>query len=72
MKKELTQINEYETFRKVKDGEFLPKEYQRIPYHFVFDVKLDLQRKARLVAGGNWTDPPKEDTHLGVVGMNAI
>ena len=70
--KELKQINEYETFRTLETGETLSIDYQRIPYHFVFDVKFDLRRKARLVAGGNWTDTPKEDIYSGVVGMDTI
>jgi len=38
----------------------------------VFDVKFDLRRKARLVAGGNHTDPSKEDIFSGVVGMETV
>ena len=69
--KELKQINDYETFRQRKPGESLDG-YTRIPYHMVFDVKFDLRRKARLVAGGNWTDPPKEDIYSRVDGMDTI
>ena len=72
MDKELNQINSYETFRAIDDGAKLSKDYQRIPYHIVFDVKFDLRRKARLVAGGNWTESPKEDIYSGVVGMDTI
>ena len=54
------------------DDETTPAGYKRIPYHFVFDVKIDGQRKARLVAGGHRTDPPKEDTYSGVVSLEAI
>ena len=39
---------------------------------FVFDVKFDLRRRARLVAGGHKTDPPKEDTYSGVVGSESV
>ena len=49
--KEMKQINEYKTFR-VMPRDFDYSAYQRIPCHFVFDVKFDLRRKARLVAGG--------------------
>ena len=70
--KELGQIDQYGTFRTVPGDERLPREYQRIPYHMVFDVKFDLRRKARLVAGGNMTAPPKEDVYSGVVGMEGI
>ena len=72
MDKELRQINDYKTFRAIDPGETLPIGYKKIPYHMVFDVKFDLRRKARLVAGGNWTDPPKEDIYSGVVGLETI
>ena len=39
---------------------------------FVFDIKFDLRRRARLVAGGHKTDPPKEDTYSGVVGNESV
>ncbi len=69
--KELDQINEYETFCDLH-GTPIPPEYQCIPYHLVFDVKFDLRRKARLVAGGHMTSPPKEDIYSGFVGMETI
>jgi len=68
---ELKQINAYQTFRLPLDGEKL-HHYTKIPYHFVFDVKFDLRRKARLVAGGNHTQPPREDIFSGVIGMETI
>ena len=58
---ELDQLCDFDTFRVVPDGEILPEDYKRIPYMFVFDVKFDLRRKARLVAGGHLTDTPKDD-----------
>jgi hypothetical protein len=71
MDTELKQINEYETFRLADKGEDL-SDYQCIPYHIVFDVRFDLRCKARLVAGGNWTDPPREDIYSGVVGLETV
>ena len=65
--KELGQINNYKVFRKLEDDDVLPVGYKKIPYHIVFDVKLDFRRKARLVAGGNHTDPPKDDVYSGVI-----
>jgi len=44
----------------------------RIPYHFVFDVKFDMQWKASLIAGGNHTEPPREDIFSGIVGMETV
>ena len=69
---ELDQINKYQTFRVLEDDEPLPKGYRRIPYHFVFDVKIDGRRKARLVAGGHRTEPPKEDTYSGVISLEGV
>lgn len=36
-------------------GEPVHVGHQCIPYHIVFDVKMDFARKARLVAGGHVT-----------------
>ena len=40
-------------FRLLEEGEKPPAGSKHIPYHIIFDVKLDLTRKARLVAGGH-------------------
>ena len=40
-------------FQLLEDDELLPIGSKRIPYHMIFDVKFDLTRKARLVAGGH-------------------
>ena len=69
---ELKQLTDYETFIILDSGEDIPKGYQKIPYHIVFDVKYDLRHKARLVAGGNWTVNDKEDIYSGVVRMDTI
>ena len=72
MDTEMQQIKDYETFIVVPDDKPIPKGYKMIPYHFVFDVKVDGRHKARLVAGGHRTDPPKEDTYSGVVSLEAV
>ncbi|MEM7375758.1 MAG: reverse transcriptase domain-containing protein, partial [Bacteroidota bacterium] len=69
--KELAEINQHQTFRFVSDNDDL-SSYQLIPYHIVFDVKFYGRRKARLVCGGNFTSPPKEDTYSGVLGIGAV
>jgi len=69
--KELNEINHHKTFRRVSADDDL-STYKNIPYHIVFDVKYDGRRKARLVCGGNHTDPPKEDIYSGVVGIGTI
>jgi hypothetical protein len=38
----------------------------------VFDVKLDLVRKARFVAGGHQTDPPKESVYSSIVSRDSV
>ena len=54
------------------DGDVVPKFYKKIDCHMIFDVKMDLTRKARLVAGGHQTDPPKESTYSSVVSRDSI
>jgi hypothetical protein len=48
----LKQLTDYETFIVLDSGEDIPREYQKIPYHIVFDVKCDLRHKARLMVIG--------------------
>jgi hypothetical protein len=72
IKTELKQLTDYETFMVLDSGEDIPKGYQKIPYHIVFDVKYDLRHKVRLVAGGNWTVNDKEDIYSGVVRMDTV
>jgi hypothetical protein len=43
-----------------------------IPCHMIFDVKVDLMRKARFVAGGHWTDPPSHITYSTVVSRDSV
>ena len=40
-------------FKLLGDGESVPVGSKKIPYHIIFDVKFDMTRKARLVAGGH-------------------
>ena len=46
--------------------------YTEIKCHMVFDVKMDLTRKARLVAGGHMTDAPASLTYSSVVSRDSI
>jgi hypothetical protein len=50
----------------------VPKFYKHIGCHMIFDVKMDLTRKARFVAGGHQTDPPKESIYISVVSHDSI
>ena len=40
-------------FRLLEEGERTPAGSKEIPYHIICDIKLDLTRKACLVAGGH-------------------
>ncbi len=72
MKNEFDSLNRHEIFHVLQENDQLPKEYKRVPYHIVFDVKFDLRRKSRLVAGGRWCDPPKEDVYSGVAALDTV
>ena len=50
----------------------MPPGYKRIPCHMVFDVKFNLRKKSRLVAGDNHTDNPREDIYSGVVSLESL
>jgi hypothetical protein len=67
IKKELAQLEEYNTFSELADDVDLAKYFKKIPYQFVFNVKFDLRKNDRLVAGGHKTDPPTEDIYSGAV-----
>ena len=44
-----------------------PEGYKHVNCHLIFDVKMDLRRKAQFFAGGHTTNSPAESTHAGVV-----
>lgn len=69
---EIEQLFQYDTFNILAKGEKAPTDHQKIPGFFVFDVKHDLRRKARFVAGGHVTNPPKEEVYSGVVGHESV
>jgi hypothetical protein len=66
---ELSQIDDYSTFTDIghKDQAKIPKGYQKLRVHLVFDVKHDGRHKARLVADGHLTGEPVESVYSGVV-----
>ena len=60
-------------FRLLEEGEQLPVGSKQIPYHIIFDVKLDLTRKARLVAGGHRNkDVPNYTTFSTVASRDSV
>jgi hypothetical protein len=72
IKTELKQLTDYQTFIVLDSGKDILTGNQKIPRHMIFDVKYDLRRKSRLVAGGNWTINDKEDIYSGVVRMDTV
>jgi hypothetical protein len=70
--KEIDLLNDYKCFK--DDGKHTPtpKGYQRIRLIWVFDVKQDLRRRARLVAGGHMTEPIKKVLYSGVVSLRSF
>ena len=69
---EIAQLREYNTFKSVGFGAPIPHGYKKIPAHMIFDVKQSGKRKARFVAGGHRTDPPKESVYSSVVSLRSL
>lgn len=70
IKKEMT--NSRVAFHLLDKDEKPPPGYKRITCHLIFDVKMDLTRKARYVAGGHLTDPPTSLTYASVVSRDSV
>jgi len=68
--KEMT--NNAAAFKFLEPDETIPVGSTWIPCHMVFDVKVDLTRKAQYVAGGHWTDPPSQITYSTVVSRDSV
>ena len=49
-----------------------PIVYIEISCHLIFDVKMDLTKKDRYIAGGHFTDPPSPMTYASVVGRETV
>jgi hypothetical protein len=54
------------------DDDKVPIGHQEITCHMIFDVKICLTRKARLVAGGHKVTVPKSDTFSSVVSRDSV
>jgi hypothetical protein len=55
-----------------RDDDVMPPGFNEIDCHMVFDVKLDLVRKVRFVAGGHQTDPPKESVYSSIISCDSV
>jgi hypothetical protein len=72
IQREMGQIKDFKTCHSIGLDAKTPQGYQRIPVHLVFDVKEDLKRKARMVAGGHMTKPLKESVYSGVASLRSL
>ena len=54
-------------FKVLDFSEKAPVGYSRLRVHMVFAIKLDLTRKAHLVADGHLTHDPVDSTYVGVL-----
>jgi hypothetical protein len=59
-------------FKFLAADESVPVGSTWVPFHMVFDVKVDLTRKARFVAGGHFTDTPAQLTYSSVVTRESV
>jgi len=71
IQKELKTLESYITFKRVHRRQ-IPKDYKYIPLHFVFDVKSDGTRKARLVAGGHIMSSPDCPLYSTVIKTESV
>jgi Reverse transcriptase (RNA-dependent DNA polymerase) len=55
-----------------KDGNIMPIGFYLIDCHMIFEIKSDLTRKSRLVAGGHQTDEPAESVYLSAVSWDSV
>ena len=69
---EVDQLKEYTAFKSLGLGAKVPDGYQKIPCHFVYDIKHDGRHKARFVAGGHRTETPVDSVYSGVVSLQGI
>ena len=71
IKKELKNV--LVAFHLLEDEEPVPIGSKLIPYHIIFDIKFDLTRKARLVAGGHKNkEIPAYATYSSVVSRESV
>jgi hypothetical protein len=70
MRKEVGTV--FPALRVLEDGEEVPVGSQFVDLMMIFDVKMDLTRKARLVARGDQVETPSNLTYASVVSRDSI
>ena len=66
------EFDEGSTPEQVRQDKSAYVAFQEIACHMIFDVKMDLTRKARFVAGGHLTDTPASITYSSVVSRDSV
>ena len=69
---EIGQLNDYSTFEDLGKNNPTPPGHIHIMCHFVFDCMETGRRKARFVAGGHLTAPPKDSVYSSVASLRSI
>ena len=65
----MKQLDEYNTCNGLgKDG-ILPRGYNKIKVHLIYDIKHDTRYKTRCVAEVNLTEVPTDSVYSGVVSL---
>ena len=64
--------NVTKVYKVLDPSERVPVGYSRLKVHLVFDIKLDVTRKAQLGAGGHLTPDPVDSTYAGVVSRGTV
>jgi len=59
-------------FQILEDGEVVPPGWVKATGHLIFDVKMDMTRKARWVLDGHKTAIPQHSTYAGVVSRESV
>ena len=65
-------MKEYNVFQAMTEGVGAPEGYSCIPLHWVFHVKHDFRRRARIVAGGHVAPIPDKSPSSSVVTLNGV
>ena len=59
-------------FEVLEDGKRPSAAHKRLPFHIIYDIKMDSTRKARLVAEGCRIPNPVTSTYAGVVSREIV
>ena len=59
-------------FEILEDGKRQSASHKKVPFHMIYDIKMDFTRKARLVAEGCSNLNPVTSTYSGVVSRESV